>query len=785
MRALIIAGLLAAPVLLIAGPQAQAPQPSQAQTELPVRRVILYKTGVGYFEHLGRVRDRQPVTLRFTSAQLNDVLKSLTALDLSQGRVTGISYNSIAPLEQRLSALRLPLGQHASVAQLLQALRGARVEITATGVATEGRLLSIEQGNRARDGQIESLQMATLVTDAGELRSFDLTPATRVRLVERDMRQELQTYLDVVGSAREQDVRTMTLATAGTGERELFVSYVSEVPIWKSTYRLIVREKGAPLLQGWAVVDNTVGEDWRNVELSLVAGAPQSFIQPLSQPYYGRRAVVPMPSSAMLTPQTHQGTLVEGIATLTGTVRDAGGAAIPGAVVRLMRSGSVVATATSGGDGSYTLTAPGGEYDFVAELPGFRTYSATGLRLTPGGATRRDAVLQVGSLSEAVTLTARTPGGGRGSAGGVVGGLPAAPPPPPPAASREPAREAYNEAAQNLDPMASAASLGDLFEYRIKEPITIARNQSALVPIVNAEIEAERVSLWNRGAGSGRPLRAVWITNSSGLTLDGGSMTVIEGNAFAGEGLIEPLKPGERRLLSYAADLGTLVEARMESGQQPVRISRVRAVNGVIIQESEERAGWTYTVRSEDERPTTLIVEHGLRPGWDLASTEKPAERTTGAARYRLEIQPRGQTALTINEVRRQDVRISIESVDAGLLLRLGQSGVGAEELKRQLEPVIEQRGRLAAIEQRIAALEQERGTISAEQDRIRQNMQALRGSSEERQLLQRYTRQLNAQEDRLEEIRRQLEEAARERDGARAALTDLIRKVSFDVSAR
>jgi len=89
------------------------------------------------------------------------------------------------------------------------------------------------------------------------------------------------------------------------------VSYISEVPVWKSTYRIVVPKEGKPLVQGWAIVDNTVGEDWKNVQLSLVAGAPQSFVQELSQPYYTRRAVVPLPENAMLTPQTHEATLEE------------------------------------------------------------------------------------------------------------------------------------------------------------------------------------------------------------------------------------------------------------------------------------------------------------------------------------------------------------------------------------------------------------------------------------------------------------------------------------------
>src|SRR4029453_7206380 len=162
---------------------------------------------------------------------------------------------------------------------------------------------------------------------------------------------------------------------------------------------------------------------------------------------------------------------------------------------------------------------------------------------------------------------------------------------PPPAAAPSPAPRAFEQMA-NQAAAASAAPLGDLFEYRIKEPVTLRKNQSALVPIVSAEITAERVALWNRAPGSGRPLRAVWLTNGSGLTLDGGSISVIDGNAFAGEGLIAALKPGERRLLSYAADIGGPVDARSDAA--PARPVGIPARAGIVIQETEERASWTY-----------------------------------------------------------------------------------------------------------------------------------------------------------------------------------------------
>ena len=269
---------------------------SPGSVRLPVRRVVLYKNGVGYFEHAGRVSGNEAVNIDFTTAQLNDVLKSLTTLDLGKGRITGVAYNSIDPLNKRLGALRLPLAEDTTTAQFLNAMRGARVEVRSGGLSASGKLLSIEQRELAgKDGEKITVNQISLVTDSAEVRTFDLTPETSVRIVEKDLNEEVGHYLSLVASARDQDVRRLTISTQGSGERDLLVSYISEVPIWKSTYRIVIPKDGKPLLQGWAIVDNTVGEDWDNVELSLIAGAPQSFVQDLSQPYYARRPVVPMP----------------------------------------------------------------------------------------------------------------------------------------------------------------------------------------------------------------------------------------------------------------------------------------------------------------------------------------------------------------------------------------------------------------------------------------------------------------------------------------------------------
>jgi hypothetical protein len=794
LRALPLLILLACSTVLSgqtpAPPRAEATA-AQPSTPLPVRRVVLYKTGVGYFEHLGTVRDSQDIAIRFTSAQLDDVLKTLTAIDLGKGQVTSISYNSVAPLERRLGALRLPVDEQTTMVQLLTSLRGARVEVSSGATAVAGRLLSVEHRSETRGTQVVNVQVFSIMTDSGEMRTFELSPSVRVRLAERDLRLELGRYLDVLGSTREQDVRNMVISTSGAGERRLFVSYISEVPIWKSSYRLVIPKSGRPLLQGWAVVDNTIGEDWRNVELSLVAGAPQSFIQQISQPYYGQRPVVPLPRNVSMEPQTHGSTLAKGATAVSGTIRDASGSVLPGAMVRLIGPDGEVARTVSDQNGHFQMAGPSGSYTLSAELAGFRPWSASGVELS-GGPVTTDIAMSVGSLSESVNVTMdgvnRALGrGGRGRPGGVVGGmvggLAEAPPPPPapPAMPRMDAIEAYDAMRQG-QAAAAAQELGDLFEYRIKEPVSLLKNQSALVPIVNAEITAERVSLWKRTNGSGRPLRALWLTNTTGLTLDGGSMTIIEGEAFGGEGLVEPLKPKERRLVSYASDLGVLVNATTRP--IPQRIARLRVREGYLVQDTEERSTTTYEVRNEGTTPVTLVIEHPMDQGWKLAPDAPKAEESTpGAERFRVVVDPGKETKLAVPTSRAGTARIALGSINEAMIAQLVASGASAEELERAMRPLLEKQNEIAAVDRRTNALEMERRRIVEDQARLRENMKALRGSAEEKQLLQRYTRQLDEQESRLAVLQQETSKATTERAALVAELSRLISTLSFEWS--
>ncbi|HEX5474007.1 MAG TPA: carboxypeptidase regulatory-like domain-containing protein [Vicinamibacterales bacterium] len=776
--------------IVAAAPGAQRAAQSEP-TRLPVRRVILYKTGVGYFEHLGSITGSGDVEIQFTSGQLDDVLTSLTAIDLDHGQIGSITYNSAAPVAQRLAALHLPLGANPDTRDLYRALRGAHVEVRTGTSSIQGRLLNVERKSDNVKGDAVEVDLLMIAGDDGTLRTVRLGPDVTVHLGDKDVREDLGRYLGVVASARAQDARRMVLSATGTGTRRLFVSYISEVPVWKSTYRLVLpgNDTDKPLLQGWAIVDNTIGEDWNDVELSLVAGAPHSFIEALSQPYYARRPVVPLPATAQLAPQTHAPTLQGGNGVVRGTVRDSAGAALPGVTVRLtgVDDGGSTAGVTDA-TGSYVLDAPPGTYRLTFDLPGFRAATRT-VALTGGGEQTLNVPLEVGGPMETVTVAGQSPaaspsrtratprarvGGGTagGFIGGMVGGLPEPPPPP---------VDMLQQMAAT--PAATPQDLGELFEYRIAQPITILENQSALVPIVNAKVEAERVSLWNRGAGSGRPLRAIWLTNATPLTLDGGTFSVIDANAFAGEGLMDPVKPGERRLVSYATDLGVMVEAHMDDASG--HYTRITAHDGIVVASQEQRQHWMYRLRNEDTTRRTIVIEHPLSPGWTVEADPKPAETTSRSARFRVPLDAKKEATLAITAHHAGETRYDVGNLDNSVITMFEQTGVPSDALRAALAPLLDARKQLAASEDRLGALTNQVNTITRDQDRLRENMKALRGSDEEKQLLQRYTHELGDQEDQLANLRRQIAETTAERDRRQAALSRVVAGLTFDVQGR
>lgn len=435
---------------------------------------------------------------------------------------------------------------------------------------------------------------------------------------------------------------------------------------------------------------------------------------------------------------------------------------------------------------------PEGAIRLEVQSAGFRRTTITGIV-----ASQQNVQLQIGEVTETVAITAAAPsiqtanadiasrgtgatgralgsgaalgrmgrlggvgsgsGGGFGAgAGGGIGG-----------GSFRPA------------PVAVAQELGDLFEYKLKDPVTIPKNRSALLPIVQSPITAEKVSIWNEQAGLPRPQRALWLTNSSGLTLDGGSFSVMDEETFAGEGIFEPIRPGEKRLVSYALDLALNVSSHNRAQVQ--RIARVRISRGIMTHKNEVRESKTYTFRNEDSSPRAVIVEHPARQGYELRGEARPVETTAGWMRFRLQVEPKQTVALVVEEARPLEAHYELTNVSSEQVDLFVQNGSINKAVEDALRKVLAQKGVISELDGKRSAHDEEMQKIFDDQQRLRENMKALKGSAEEKALLQRYTQQLNGQENRLEALRKEGEQLATQRASAQEVLDKMVQELSFE----
>jgi hypothetical protein len=693
----------------------------QAAIDLPVRKVVLYKNGVGYFEHAGAVNGNQRVTVDFTSAQLNDVLQSLTALDSKDGMIGAVGYNSTMPIAQQLTTLALGLTDMPATLAIYQAIRGQRVEVSGIGTVIAGRLVNVEfRKETDKNGATSDDHYFLIVeTDAGALRTAELTDAVSVRMVDPVLQKQFASYLEIIGSAQDQQLRHLTLEDRGQGERQLQVSYISEVPVWKSTYRIVFPRdpNGNATLQGWAVVDNTVGVDWNNVQLSLVAGAPQSFIQPLSQPLYTQRPTIPIATAAQNAPITHEAT--ESVTVQSEMMNNQ--LAAPGRLPRNMPQ----AMASPG--------APPSSFG-MAGLVGRGENSGGGIIVNGANA---------GS------------GGGMGSGygSGYGGGVYRA-----------------SDAIQRGD--VSTNAFDDFFEYALTQPVTIRKNESAMVPILQQELPATHITVWSDNHPT--PLRAIWLENTSKLTLDSGSFSIFESGEFAGEGLLDPIHPGEKRLLSYAVDQA--VKVRRGDFSQSRTLHHVAMHEGVLVETTSSVTDTTYTVNNAGDETRAVMVEHARQPRAELVSDEKPAETTATAYRFRLSLEPHKSVDLHVQERANINERVQIGTQfgNGEFLIAVGKY---SPTLAASLKPAIDAQTALADLNRKIDEVTENQKTLADDENRYRENLKALKDTA----TAKRFVDELNQAEDAIEAARKEQTDLEKQRDAAQAQLDSIIAKLSFD----
>ncbi|MGC3966303.1 MAG: hypothetical protein QM775_02705 [Pirellulales bacterium] len=273
-------------------------------TPLPLRRIVLFNSGVGFFEHGGEISGDATVDLKFNVDDVNDLLKSLVPQDLGGGQASMVTYGSKDPITKTLKTFAIDLTEDPTIADLLNQVRGEAVAVTAAK-SLKGRILGVEKRKRpTADDKIVEEEFLNLVTDDG-LTSVSLASLQTIRLLNEDLDAELQQALLLLASDRSNDKKNVSLRFTGEGKRPVRVSYIQESPVWKTSYRLVMSDDKEPLLQGWAIVENTTEEEWNDVQLTLVSGRPISFVMNLYDPLYVPRPTVEPELFASLRPQKY------------------------------------------------------------------------------------------------------------------------------------------------------------------------------------------------------------------------------------------------------------------------------------------------------------------------------------------------------------------------------------------------------------------------------------------------------------------------------------------------
>ena len=716
---------LMTPVPAFAQLAGDAPRPAQpakpADQNVPVKVVVLFSSGVGYFEHAGSITGNASTELRFKTNQVNDILKSLVLQDLGGGKVSTVVYPSQDPIDKTLKSFQVDLAGNPSLAELLSQLRGAKVQITAAGETLTGTILGLEEKPKSVNdkGNTVNVWVINLIT-GGTIRSLELAEARKIELEDPQLQSELTKALTALAQSRDQDKKPVTLNFTGQGDRPVRIGYVVETPVWKTSYRLVLPGEGAdkakdkPKLLGWAIVENQTDNDWADVQLSLVSGRPISFIQDLYRPLYVPRPVVQPELYASLRPQTY----------------DAGMAG---------KDGKAIA---------------GVELERTAGVP------------------RDTLARQRAARAPAAATPAPTGGGGFGGAGGgarqqLQEGLALG--------DADYAYKPMTDLSASVASLASASKVGELFQYTVGN-VSLPRQRSAMIPIVTDDVELEKLSIYNAAVMPRNPLYGARVKNTTGKHLLQGPITVLEGASYAGDARIDNVPPGQERLISYGVDLQVLVDAAKNQTTDALQTGKI--VKGVLELTRKLVHTQTYTAENKGEKDKSLIVEHPLRAGWKLVTPEKPMEKTDTLYRFK-ESLPAGKSAtLKVVEEQVTSQQIALIGADVGALEFYGKTDRIPKAVRDVLAKAVTLRNAMTDTERQLEERRRQVTEITAEQTRIRENVKTVDRTSE---YAGRLLKKLNDQETTIERLQSEISDLQKRLNTQRKEFEDYLQSTTVE----
>ena len=727
---------------------------------LKLDRVVLYRNGIGYFERVGEV-DGDTLTIKVRKDQVNDLLKSLTVVEKQSGKAVSVSM-PLDPQSWANAALATLAPGRGNLAEVLDALRGSNVSLSTTEGTVTGRIVMVEELNDEtpepqpmRGGMMPPQGRTTdhrvTLIDGNEMKVVRLSKVRGITLKDGDLAMQLNRTLDAsAGEGMFQQV-AVSIRLAGASSHQLLVSYVVAAPMWKPTYRVVLPKdgKGKALLQAWAVVDNTSGEDWSDVSLGLTSGAPIAFRYDLHTPRDVDR------SDLTESGVRKQASAMVGETTFEEAPPPA--AAAPAQPVSL---------SDRDGDGvpdSYDEDDSGGD---------FKADKKSGKAKPKISASRASMGSGVGRAEAAADAPASPAGGG------YYGGKPPE--------EQQRAQLDYDSLKRSTMAQARAASVAGQTRFDIGDRVTVPEGTSTMVAIVNADVDGEETFLFRPGgAGIGyeqNPYRVVRFRNTTPFVLEPGPISIYSAGSFVGEGLSEAVGSGTSATIPFAVEPGILVTSTQKYDGDDMRL--VKISRGVLEVEQFGRRSTTYTVKAQSiDDGYKLLVRHP-KAGWNYELSTRPEGTEDLADAYLVPIDVAKGTregSVTVVEQTPSRTQISIWDKPAlELLEKLVLYTDLTPEARTKLQPIIDKRRDIGKIDEQLDGLRRQRAELDQRANETRQNLEAIQKDPGAAALRTKLTKRLDEFSNDGNKLGRDIVELESKRMEKRIELEDLLQDLDL-----
>ncbi len=627
---------------------------------LPIKRMTLYKHGLGFFERGGRT-DGESLRLEFPRRAMDDVLKSLVAID-REGRVLGLEFETPEDRNRNVARPKLELSDDKSLTELLNALKGRAVRLEAGADSLEGLVVGVELEDQ---DQLKRGLVVIFEPESKRVSSLRLDRLERVSLLDDVASDDLMYALR---AASNQEERASAVLQLSKGSHDLSVSYIAPAPAWRVSYRLISDEKEGDtgdsskttdersiLLQAWGLFDNTLEEDLENVQLTLMAGMPVSFRYALHQPNTPERPMVE--------------------------------------------------------DEERTVGAP----------------------------VMFDAMMEMEKASEPVGAVMSKRSRKLSKSDGAAPAM---------------AAMSFGESLeQSVAAVADGADRGALFAYRVRETVSVARGRSGMVPLASARIPGKRELLYNRVKHPKNPVASLRFKNESGLTLERGPVTVLEGADYAGEAVIDFTPSNAEVIVAFAIELGVRVT---ETFGRESRLSRLSVRDGYLLMEEFSILNTIYEFKNSLDRGVNVVLEHPKASNMEFFDTPEIVEETATHARWNVPCAPASRTTFVVQERQRTSRYETVRNLDGDRLKAYLKDKFLEEKTFKGLEGVLALYRQADAMSAQLEPITRERHSIFARQGQIQGNLAPLGRDGDEGRLRARYVTELERMENRLNELERE-----------------------------